>query len=47
MRRVEESREKAERLATRFAAWYYVIAADSYDRIHKPSATFLRIADAS
>ena len=47
VRRGDEGRKKAEGLATRFAAWYYVIVADSYDRIHKPSATFLKIADAS
>ena len=41
-RRVEEAREKAERLAARFANWYYVIAADSYDRIHHPREHFLR-----
>ena len=41
-RRVEEGREKAERLAARFANWYYVVAADSYDRIHHPREHFLR-----
>ena len=41
-RRVEEGREKAERLAARFASWYYVVAADSYDRIHHPREHFLR-----
>ena len=43
-RRVEEGRKKAERLATRFANWYYVVAADSYDRIHHPREHFLRDA---
>ncbi len=41
-RRAEEGREKAERLAARFASWYYVVAADSYDRIHHPREHFLR-----
>ena len=43
-RRVEEGREKAERLAARFQNWYYVVAADSYDRIHHPREHFLRDA---
>ena len=46
-RRVGEGQQKADRLATRFENWYYVIAADSYDRIHKPSADFLRTVEAS
>ena len=41
-RRVAEGTEKAERLATRFANWYYVVAADSYDRIHHPKEHFLK-----
>jgi hypothetical protein len=41
-RRVSEGREKAERLAARFARWYYVVAASSYDRIHKPREDFLK-----
>ena len=41
-RQVREGTETAERLATRFANWYYVIAADSYDRIHKPREDFLK-----
>ena len=40
--RVREGREKAERLAARFANWYYVIQSGSYDRIHRPSAEFLK-----
>ena len=39
--RVEDGRTKAERLATRFAGWYYVISADSYERIHRPRDSFL------
>ena len=46
-RRVREGRRTAERLAARFGDWYYVIAANSYDRIHKPSASFLKDIDAS
>ena len=41
-RRVAEGTEKAERLAPRFANWYYVVAADSYDRIHHPKEHFLK-----
>jgi hypothetical protein len=41
-RRVQEGQDKAERLAARFADWYYVIAGDSYDRIHKPRDEFLK-----
>lgn len=41
-RRVQEGQDKAERLAERFAGWYYVIAADSYERIHKPRGEFLK-----
>ena len=41
-RRVQEGRDKAERLAARFARWYYVVAASSYDRIHKPREDFLK-----
>ena len=41
-RRVTEGRERAERLAARFARWYYVVAASSYDRIHKPREDFLK-----
>ncbi len=41
-RRVREGREKADRLATRFARWYYVVSAGSYDRIHKPREDFLK-----
>ena len=40
--RVRDGQEKAERLAARFANWYYVVAADSYDRIHHPREHFLR-----
>jgi hypothetical protein len=44
-RRMQEGQDKAERLAARFADWYYVIAADSYDRIHKPRDEFLKDID--
>ena len=46
-RRVREGEEKADRLATRFANWYYVIAADSYERIHKPREDFLKEIESS
>tara|TARA_B100001123_G_C15345776_1_gene1037049 strand:- start:14654 stop:15955 length:1302 start_codon:yes stop_codon:yes gene_type:complete len=45
--RVRDGREKAERLSARFANWYYVIAADSYGRIHKASEDFLKEVDES
>lgn len=41
-RRVEDGRDKAERLATRFANWYYVVSANSYDNIHQPKEDFLK-----
>ncbi len=41
-RRIAEGREKADRLATRFANWYYVVSANSYDNIHKPKEDFLK-----
>ena len=31
---VETAQERSERLNTRFAAWYYVISDDSFDRVH-------------
>ncbi len=46
-RQVREGTETADRLATRFANWYYVIAADSYDRIHKPREDFLKEIESS
>ena len=44
--RVRESQERADRLAARFADWYYVVAADSYDRIHRPRGEFMKDRDA-
>lgn len=41
-RRVREGKQTSERLAARFADWYYVISADSYDRIHQPREHFLK-----
>ena len=41
-RRVQEGTNKAERLATRFANWYYVVSAASYDLIHLPKEHFLK-----
>ena len=41
-RRVSEGEQLAERLATRFANWYYVVSASSYDRIHLPREHFLQ-----
>ena len=45
--RVREGQEKADLLAARFASWYYVIDADSYGRIHKPSDEFLKDVEES
>ncbi len=33
-KQVEEARERSDRLNVRFAAWYYVISGDSFDRVH-------------
>ena len=41
-RRVREGQAKADRLAARFANWYYVVSATSYDRIHLPKEDFLK-----
>ena len=41
-RRVQEGQDKADRLAARFANWYYVVSATSYDRIHLPKEHFLK-----
>ena len=46
-RRVGEGQRKADRLATRFASWYYVVAATSYEQIHKPRRDFLTEVEAS
>ena len=45
-RRVREGEQLSERLATRFANWYYVVSADSYDRIHLPREHFLQVKPA-
>jgi len=34
LRNVEESRELADQLNTRFADWYYVISSSSFDKVH-------------
>ncbi len=41
-RRTEAGQRRAEELATRFAKWYYVISAGSYDRVHKTREDFLK-----
>ena len=46
-RRAREGEQKSKRLATRFSNWYYVIVADSYERIHKPSSGFLKTIEES
>jgi hypothetical protein len=41
-RRTETGQRRAEELATRFAKWYYVISAGSYNRVHKTRDDFLK-----
>ena len=41
-RRTETGRRRAEELSTRFAKWYYVISAGSYNRVHKTRDDFLK-----
>ena len=41
-RRTEAGQRRAEELATRFAKWYYVISAGSYNRVHKTRDDFLK-----
>ena len=45
-RRTETGQRRATELATRFADWYYVISAGSYDRVHKTRDEFLKQIDA-
>jgi len=41
-RRTEEGRARAEELATRFASWYYVVSAGSYNRVHQTRDDLLK-----
>ena len=41
-RRTETGQRRAAELATRFAKWYYVISAGSYNRVHKTREDFLK-----
>ena len=41
-RRTEEGRHRAEELSTRFASWYYVVSAGSYNRVHKTRDELLK-----
>ncbi len=41
-RRTETGQGRAEELSTRFAKWYYVISAGSYNRVHKTRDDFLK-----
>lgn len=41
-RRTETGQRRAEELSTRFAKWYYVISAGSYNRVHKTREDFLK-----
>ena len=41
-RRTQTGKDRAEELSTRFASWYYVISAASYDRVHKTRDDFLK-----
>ena len=45
-RRTEDGQRRAEELSTRFAKWYYVISAGSYNRVHKTRDDFLKEIDA-
>ena len=45
-RRTETGQRRAEELATRFAKWYYVISAGSYNRVHKTRDDFLKEIEA-
>ncbi len=40
--RTETGQSRAAELATRFASWYYVISAASYDRVHKTREDLLK-----
>ena len=44
-RRTADGRGRAEELATRFARWYYVVAAGSYNRVHKSRDDLLKDVD--
>ena len=46
-RRTETGQRRAEELSTRFAKWYYVISAGSYDRVHKTREEFLKEIEAA
>ena len=41
-RRTADGRERAEELSTRFANWYYVVSAGSYNRVHKTRDELLK-----
>lgn len=41
-RRTADGRARADELATRFAQWYYVISAGSYNRVHKSRDDLLK-----
>ena len=41
-RRTEAGQSRAEELSIRFAKWYYVISAGSYNRVHKTREDFLK-----
>ncbi len=41
-RRTADGRARAEELATRFARWYYVVSAGSYNRVHKSRDDLLK-----
>ena len=41
-RRTEAGQRRAEELSIRFAKWYYVISAGSYNRVHKTREDFLK-----
>ena len=45
-RRTETGRQRAEELADRFAKWYYVVSAGSYNRVHKNRDDLLKEIEA-
>ena len=46
-RRTETGQRRAAELATRFAKWYYVISAGTYDRVHKTREELLTEIEAA
>ncbi len=45
-KKVKDAKEKADALAKRFAPWYYVISASSFEKIHLNRGALLKTKDA-